>query len=240
MNALDPPQRLRAGAPGRSRDRVRPRFRLRPAHVALGGAGVRGRLPGDPLRPRRRRRGRPLGVRRASGTRRCRATPTTSSRSAASSTSTDGSSSATRSPSMIGVLADAAAPELFDAAGDDRPVAALHRRRGLRRRLQRGRHPRAARVAREQLPRLVERDGAGDHGQPRPPRARRRADRELLPHRPRPSPAGSPRSPSCPTTAPTCPRCRTPTLVLQCTQDAIAPVEVGEYVADDHAGRARW
>ena len=37
----------------------------------------------------------------------------------------------------------------------------------------------------EQLPRLVERDGAGDHGQPGPPRARRGADEQLLPQRSR-------------------------------------------------------
>jgi sigma-B regulation protein RsbQ len=38
-----------------------------------------------------------------------------------------------------------------------------------------GGHRRPARCAREQLPRLVERDGAGDHGQPRPAAARRGA-----------------------------------------------------------------
>ena len=52
----------------------------------------------------------------------------------------------------------------------------------------RRRHRRAARLARQQLPRLVGGDGAGDHGQPRSARARRRADRELLPHRSRRSP----------------------------------------------------
>ena len=45
-------------------------------------------------------------------------------------------------------------------------------------------HRRAARVAGQQLPGLVERDGAGDHGQRRPARARRGADEQLLPHRP--------------------------------------------------------
>ena len=46
----------RPGQRGRQpRDGVRPRFRLRPEHVAVRGAGVRGRLPDRPVRPRRRR-----------------------------------------------------------------------------------------------------------------------------------------------------------------------------------------
>ena len=74
----------------------------------------------------------------------------------------------------------------------------------------RDRHRRAARRARQQPPRLVGPDGAGDHGQPRPPGAGRGADQQLLPHRPRRSPASSRGSRSCPTTAPTCPRSPSP------------------------------
>ena len=85
---------------------------------------------------------------------------------------------------MIGVLAAIAGAGAVRPPGPGRPLAALHRRRRLRRRLQPGGHRRAARLARQQLPRLVERDGAGDHGQPRPPGARRGADQQLLPHRP--------------------------------------------------------
>ena len=72
----------------------------------------------------------------------------------------------------------------------------------------------------------------GDHGQPRPARARRGA-RPPASAAPIPrSPASSPGSRSCPTTAPTCPGARSPTLVLQCRNDVIAPVAVGEYVRD--------
>ena len=46
------------------------------------------------------------------------------------------------------------------------------------------------------------------------------------------SPAASPASPSSPTTAPTSPGSTVPTLVLQCRDDVIAPVAVGEYVRD--------
>ena len=68
---------------------------------------------------------------------------------------------------MIGVLAAVAEPERFGAPGPRRAVAPLHRRRRLRGRLRARGHRRAAGVARQQLPRLVERDGAGDHGQRR-------------------------------------------------------------------------
>ena len=68
---------------------------------------------------------------------------------------------------MIGVLAAVTAARALRQARPDRPVAALHRRRGLRRRLQPRGHRRAAGLAGQQLPRLVERDGAGDHGRTR-------------------------------------------------------------------------
>ena len=89
------------------------------------------------------------------------------------------------------------------APGPRRPVAAVHRRRRLRRRVRPPGHRGAARVAGQQLPRLVERDGAGDHGQRRPARARRGAHQQLLPDRPRDRralrahdvPVGQPRGP---------------------------------------------
>ena len=56
----------------------------------------------------------------------------------------------------------------------------------------RERHRRDARVAGQQLPRLVQRDGAGDHGQSGPAGAGRRADQQLLPHRPGDRQASSP------------------------------------------------
>ena len=46
-------------------------------------------------------------------------------------------------------------------------------------------------LAGQQLPWLVELDGAGDHGQCRPSGAGRGADEQLLPHRPRRSPRTS-------------------------------------------------
>ena len=76
---------------------------------------------------------------------------------------------------MIGVLAAIEEPERFAALVlvgpspryiDDGDYVGGFTARG---------HRRAARVAGQQLPRLVERDGAGDHGQPRPPGARRRS-----------------------------------------------------------------
>ena len=104
---------------------------------------------------------------------------------------------------MIGVLAAVREPERFARLVLVCPSPALPRRRGLRRRLPGRRHRGAARVAREQLPRVVERHGPGDHGEPRPARAGGRADRELLPDRPgdrppvRPGdvPLGQPRRP---------------------------------------------
>ena len=63
---------------------------------------------------------------------------------------------------MIGVLAAAREPAAHRQARARRPVPALHRRRRLHRRLHPRGHRGAAGVARQQLPRLVERDGAGD------------------------------------------------------------------------------
>ena len=133
---------------------------------------------------------------------------------------------------MIGVAGRSRGARSVRQAGAGRPLAALHRRRRLRRRLHRGRHRRAARLAREQLPRMVQRHGTGDHGQPRPPRARRGAHGQLLPDRSRDRPAVRPghvplRQPGRPG-----PGVARPTLVLQCANDAIAPVAVGDYVSD--------
>ena len=60
-------------------------------------------------------------------------------------------------------------------------------------------------------------------GNPDRPAARRRADEQLLPHRPGDRPALRPGHLPRPTTAPTWPGSRTPALVLQCSDDAIAP-----------------
>ena len=87
------------------------------------------------------------------------------------------------------------------------------------------------RVAREQLPRLVERHGPGDHGERRPARAGRGAHRELLPHRPGDRPAVR-RVTFLSDNRADLGTVTVPTLVLQCTQDVIAPVAVGEYVRD--------
>ena len=92
-------------------------------------------------------------------------------------------------------------------------------------------HRRAAGVAGQQLPRLVERDGAGDHGQPRPAGARRGADRTASAAPTRRSPRQL-RARDVPLRQPRRPRraCATPTLVLQCSRRRDRPVAVGEYV----------
>ena len=125
---------------------------------------------------------------------------------------------------MIGVLAAAAEPERFGAPRPGRPVAALHRRRRLRRRLHARGHRRAARLAGQQLPRLVERDGAGDHGQRRPARARRGADRTASAAPTRRSPRHFARV-DVPVRQPRRPRAGAArrALVLQCSDDVIAP-----------------
>ncbi len=120
-------------------------------------------------------------------------------------------------------------------AGDGRAQPPLRRRRRLRRRLQPHRHRRAAGRARRQPPRLVDPDGAGDHGQPRASGAGRGAHQQLLPHRsrdrravrPRHVPVGQPRRPA---------HRAVPTLVLQCSEDAIAPDVVGRFVAEQVPG----
>ena len=121
------------------------------------------------------------------------ATRTTSWRSARRSTCTTSSSSATRSRAMIGVLAAIAEPDRFAKLVlvgpspryiDDGDYVGGFSEADIDELLD---------FARQQLPRLVERDGAGDHGQPRPARARRRAHGELLPHRSRDRPPVRPR-----------------------------------------------
>ena len=179
-----PQQRPRERHGRRAADDVRARLRLRPEHVALRRAGVRGRLPGRAVRPRRRRRVRPAAPTTRSATPRSTATPTTCSRSAASSTSPDVVFVGHSVSAMIGVLAAARAPELFAALVLVGPSPRYIDDDGYVGGFSEARHRRAARVARQQLPRLVERDGAGDHGQRRPAGAGRGADRQLLPHRP--------------------------------------------------------
>ena len=179
-----------------------------------------------------RRRGRPGGVRRGAARLARRGTPTTSSRSAASSASPTACSSATRSRSMIGVLADAAAPDLFDRLVLIGPSPRYIDDEGYVGGFSEADVARAAGVAGEQLPRLVERDGAGDHGQPRAAGARRRAHRRASAA---PTPTVARRFAEVTFLSDNradLPGVRTPTLVLQCSHDAIAPVEVGRYVAD--------
>ena len=82
----------------------------------------------------------------------------------------------------------------------------------------------------EQLPRLVERDGAGDHGQRRPARARRGADERASAARTRRSRRASPASRSCPTTAPTSRRCACRRSCCSAATTRSRPREVGAYV----------
>ena len=86
---------------------------------------------------------------------------------------------------MIGALAAVAEPERFSRLVMVGPSPRYIDDDGLQGRLLARGHRRAAGVAGQQLPRLVGRDGAGDHGQRGPARARRRADRRLLRDRPR-------------------------------------------------------
>ena len=138
---------------------------------------------------------------------------------------------------MIGVLAAAAAPDAVLLARAGRPVAVLHRRRRrLRRRVQPARHRRAARLAGQQLPRLVLGHRAGDHG---PARTGPSLSQELEDSFCRTDPEIARRfahvtflSDNRADLA----RVRTPTLVLQCTDDVIAPVAVGEYVHEHIPG----
>ena len=146
---------------GRHADAVRPRVRLRPEHVAPRRAGVRGRVPDRPLRPRRRRPLRPR--------------PPTAERSTTRSSGyADDVLEICRElelrdvifvghsvSAMIGVLAALRGAGAVREARPRRPLAALHRRRRLRRRVHARGHRGAARVARQQLPRLV-----GGHARP--------------------------------------------------------------------------
>ena len=91
-------------------------------------------------------------------------------------------------------------------------------------------HRRAARVPGLQLPRLVRGDAPVIVGNPdRPSWAL--SSRQLLSDGPEIA-ASSRRRPSSPTTARTWDGSRSTTLVLQCSDDVIAPASVGAYVAD--------
>src|SRR5918995_3761083 len=197
-----PEQRHDVRASRRAAHALRPRVRLRPEHVAVRGAGVRGRVPRRPLRPRGGRRLGPVGLRRgavlvARGLRRRRARDLRRARAGGRRVRRP---LGQRDGRRAGGVAAAGAVR---PAGARLALAALPRRRRVRRGLPGGRHRRAARVAGEQLPRVVERDGARDHGEPGPAGAGGGADRELLPHRPgdrppvRPGhlPLGQPRRP---------------------------------------------
>ena len=65
MTRAHPEQRRALGRPRRAGDGVRPRVRVRPEHVAVRRARVRGDPPGGPVRPRRRGRLRPERLRPA-------------------------------------------------------------------------------------------------------------------------------------------------------------------------------
>ena len=111
-----------------------------------------------------------------------------------------------------------------------RTLAALRQRRRVPRRLRARRHRGAAGCPGCELSRLVRRGGPDDHGQPGSAGAGRAADaRASAAPTPR-SRATSRTSRSSPTTGATSRSVTVPTLVIQCTDDAIAPLEVGEYV----------
>lgn len=84
---------------------------------------------------------------------------------------------------MIGTLADRQAPRTHRGPRDDRPLATVYRRRRLCWRLQARRYPGPARHPRQQLPRLVQYHGPGDHGRAWATGVERRTDRQFLPHR---------------------------------------------------------
>ncbi|CAA9489682.1 MAG: Hydrolase of unknown specificity RsbQ, part of a novel [RsbQ - PAS domain] bacterial sensing module, partial [uncultured Solirubrobacteraceae bacterium] len=178
------PQRRRARAARRAADALRARLRLRSEHVALRLARLRGGAPDRPVRPRRRRR---LGRRRlrprapwlAAGLRRRRARALRRARPRRRRLRRALRQRDDRGPGGCrGAVA-------LRPARARRPLAALRGRRRLHGRLQRRGHRRAARVARRELPGVVERDRAGDHGHPGPARARGGAHEHLLPRRPR-------------------------------------------------------
>ena len=86
--------------------------------------------------------------------------------------------------SMIGVLAAAKAPECFGALVLVGPSPRYIDDEGYVGGFTRADIDELLESMECELPRLVERDGARDHGQPGPAGARCGADRELLPHRP--------------------------------------------------------
>ena len=179
-----PQQRPRLRAARRAGDGLRARLRLRPEHVALRRARVRGRPSRGAVRPRRRRRVGPDARTTPSATARSTATPTTSWRSAASSTSPASVFVGHSVSAMIGVLAAARAPDRIGKLVLVGPSPRYIDDEGYTGGFTQADIEELLESMNSQLPRLVERDGAGDHGQPGPARARRRADRELLPHRP--------------------------------------------------------
>ncbi|MBE3014862.1 alpha/beta hydrolase [Microbispora sp. NEAU-D428] len=132
---------------------------------------------------------------------------------------------------MIGAPAAVRAGALR-GAGDGRALAPLHRRRGLRRRLQRGRHRGTAGVARQQLSRLVQRHGPGDHGQPGAPRAWAELTNSFC----RTDPDIAKRFATVTFMSDNradLSRVPVRSLILQCSEDVIAPVEVGKFVHEN-------
>ena len=131
---------------------------------------------------------------------------------------------------MIGILAAQKDPDALQRAGADRPFAPLRERRGLVGGFTREDIDGLLDFLDSNLPGLVEHDGAGDHGQRRSASLERGAGEQLLPHRSRDRqafrarhiPLRQPRGSA---------GVNVPTLILQCSQDAIAPEAVGRYVA---------
>ena len=135
---------------------------------------------------------------------------------------------------IIGVLAATKEPERF-AAGPRRPVTALHRRRRLRRRVHTRGHRGSPRLAREQLPGLVSAFAPVIMGTEQPPELQEeltnsfcRTDPEIARDFARVTFLSDNRADLR--------NVVTPTLVLQCSDDVIAPQAVGEYVHDQVPG----
>ena len=131
---------------------------------------------------------------------------------------------------MIGVLAAARAPGRIGKLVLVGPSPRYIDDDGLQRRLRARGHRGAAGVAGEQLPRLVERDGAGDHGQRRPAGAGRGADGRASAAPTRRSRPAFARVTFLSDNRADLAAVSVPTLVLQCSDDVIAPRAVGEYV----------
>jgi sigma-B regulation protein RsbQ len=130
---------------------------------------------------------------------------------------------------MIGMLAGIKAPERFLAQVMIAPVALLYQRWRLPRRLFPRRHRRAARHDGSELPRLVEQPGAGDHGRAQPAAPGHRTDQQLLPQRSRHRPPFR-RVTFLSDHRADVPHATTPALILQCSDDLIAPRSVGDYL----------